>query len=295
VFPLNAFNLFVQPMFSDIDELYLVCIIRIQDPKNLIYRDNFRDNYQPSDNPILTVLLRDGMYNDPISDDRKFKSETFSIRYNPLMKLKKLKNLIIPEYKTKTCKNNNSRWYIQQVVHDGYIYIVCLNDLKKLLSLILTMSNLQIVQGKGITADEYEGSPLQDSKDFAYYNITEGSEIVFERIVVPKFLQSAKLFEKQTAIAEYLKYRFGDINKVKTIHNYYSADDRNKNERTEFPCIIEQVLTTDCLTVENTEIEKKKLTVHQLLAAAFQRKGLRYFEEDDVITSLNFLAFHKNL
>ena len=91
------------------------------------------------------------------------------------------------------------------------------------------MSNLQIVQGKDITADEYEGSPLQDSKDFAYYNITEGSEIVFERIVVPKFLQSAKHFEKKTAIAEYLKYRFGDINKIKKINNYYSEAHKNNS------------------------------------------------------------------
>ena len=88
---------------------------------------------------------------------------------------------------------------------------------------------LQVVQGKGITADEYEGSPLQDSKDLAYYNITEGSEIVFERIILPKFLNSARYFEKVTAIREYLKYRFGDINKIKKINNYYSAAHKNNS------------------------------------------------------------------
>ena len=94
---------------------------------------------------------------------------------------------------------------------------------KKLLCLILTISNLQVVQGKGITADEYEGSPLQDTRDLAYYNITESSEIVYERIILPNFQKFARYFEKVTAIREYLKYRFGDIYKFKNIHNYYSA------------------------------------------------------------------------
>jgi hypothetical protein len=117
-------------VFKDVEELYLVCIIGIEDPKNLIYRDNFRDSYQPSDNPILTVLLRDGMYNDPLSDDRKFKTETFSIPYHPSIRLKKLEYWI-QNYKRNTCNNDkNRRWYINQVLHDGYIYIVCLNSLK---------------------------------------------------------------------------------------------------------------------------------------------------------------------
>ena len=102
-------------MFKDVGELYFVCIIRIKNPKKLIYRDNFRDNYQPSDNPILTVILRHGIYNDPISDDRKFKTETFSIRYHPSMKLKQLEYWI-QNYKRNTCKNDiYRRWYIKQV------------------------------------------------------------------------------------------------------------------------------------------------------------------------------------
>ena len=117
-------------MFRDIEELNLVCIIRIKDPKNLIYRDTYRDNYQPSDNPLLTVILRDGKYIEPISDDRKFKTATFTIPYHPLMKLKKLE-YFIQNYKRNTCKNDKyRRWYINQVLHDGYIYIVCLNSLK---------------------------------------------------------------------------------------------------------------------------------------------------------------------
>jgi hypothetical protein len=117
-------------VFKDVEELYLVCIIRIKDPKNLIYRDKFRDNYQPSDNPILKVILRDGKYHNPISDDRKFKTETFSICYHPSIKLKKLE-YFIQNYKRNTCKNDKyRRWYINQVLHDGYIYIVCLNSLK---------------------------------------------------------------------------------------------------------------------------------------------------------------------
>jgi DNA replication protein DnaD len=89
------------------------------------------------------------------------------------------------------------------------------------------MYNLQIVQGKGIPNDQYEGSLLQNTRDLAFYNISEGSEIILERIILPKFHNIAKHFVRETSISNYLKYRFDDTKSVKKkIYNYYNEADR---------------------------------------------------------------------
>ena len=94
------------------------------------------------------------------------------------------------------------------------------------------MYNLQVVQGKDIKGDQYEGSPLQDTRDLAWYNITEGSEIIYERIIMPKFLHIARNFVTKTAIKEYLNFRFGDIyNSVKRIYSYYSETHRQEEQK----------------------------------------------------------------
>ena len=98
-----------------------MCIIRINDPKNLIYRDKFRDDCIKNDNPVLKITLRDGKYKEPISDDMKFKTETFNIPYSPAIIIKKL-GLHIQNYKS----NKKCRWHINTVLNDCYIYIILL-------------------------------------------------------------------------------------------------------------------------------------------------------------------------
>jgi hypothetical protein len=130
------------------------------------------------------------------------------------------------------------------------------------------MYNLQIVQGKDIKNDEYEGSLLQDTRDLAWYNITEGSEIVYERIILPKFQQSAKYYEKRTAIEEYLKYRFGDISKVKKIHSYYSEQHRQQ-EKEKYYSKSCSVTTTN----KNINISNKISSDHRIITSVAREPG----------------------
>ena len=98
-----------------------MCIIRINDPKKLIYRDKFRDDYKEKDNPVLKITLRDGQYRETIANEMKFKTETFNIVYSPGILIKKLE-LRIQNYKRLSTKTG--LWKVHTVFNDYYIYIV---------------------------------------------------------------------------------------------------------------------------------------------------------------------------